>query len=86
VRIRKIVACSALAVALTACSGEGNAVKRPNAPLDAIRYEAPAWAQGDALKVVDRSTGASWWVLRVDGQTVVLPITVRDMDMTQIGG
>lgn len=36
-------------------------------PLDAVRYNAPAWAQGPyCYWVVNRTTGASWWLVRMD--------------------
>ena len=45
-------------------------------PLDAIAYDAPAFADHDskALKVTDRFGGQSWWTVRMDGEWVVLPI------------
>jgi hypothetical protein len=66
--------------------GDQSVPARPGAPLDALRYKAPSWADGDVLEVVDRDSGSSWWVLHVDGETLVLPVTVRDMDIRQIGG
>lgn len=82
-----VAALATLVWLLTACTAlDSTPLRRPSTPLDAIRYEAPSWAQGDVLEVVDRDSGSSWWVIKVDGETIVLPVTVRDMDMTQIGG
>lgn len=44
-------------------------------PLDAIAYESPKFADGvESYKVHDRSTGRTWWLVRMDGEWVVLPI------------
>lgn len=84
-RLVLVAAIVAAALALASCAEAGQPA-RPGAPLDALRYKAPSWAQGDALEIVDRDSGSSWWVLRVNGETLVLPVTVRDMDIRQIGG
>lgn len=44
-------------------------------PLDAMAYESPKFADGaESYKVHDRSTGRTWWLVRMDGEWVVLPI------------
>ena len=45
-------------------------------PLDAIAYDAPAFADHDskALKVTDRLNGQSWWLVRMGAGWAVLPI------------
>jgi hypothetical protein len=51
-------------------------------PLDAIEYDVPAFMEDNATplnelccyKVVDRLNGASWWLLRMRGEWIVLPI------------
>jgi hypothetical protein len=51
-------------------------------PLDAIEYDVPAFMEDNATplhelccyKVVDRLSGASWWLLRMRGEWIVLPI------------
>ena len=49
-------------------------------PLDAIAYDAPKFASGwnDAYKVTDRFSGQSWWMVRMDGKWVVLPIESKE--------
>ena len=58
-------------------------IERANdCPLDAIAYDAPAFMKDNATplhelrcyKVVDRFSGASWWLLRMSGEWIVLPI------------
>jgi hypothetical protein len=44
-------------------------------PLDAIEYDAPAFASGGkALKVTDRFSKSEWWLVKVGGEWVSLPI------------
>lgn len=44
-------------------------------PLDAIEYDAPAFASGGkALKVTDRFGKSEWWLVKVGGEWVSLPI------------
>ena len=45
-------------------------------PLDAVAYDAPAFANvgSKSFKVTDRFSGQSWWMVRMDGKWVVLPI------------
>lgn len=49
-------------------------------PLDAVAYDAPAFASGwnDAYKVTDRFNGQSWWMIKMDGKWVVLPIESKE--------
>ena len=49
-------------------------------PLDAVAYDAPKFASGwnDAYKVTDRFSGQSWWMVRMDGKWVVLPIESKE--------
>ena len=44
--------------------------------LDAVAYDTPAFADygSKSLKVVDRFSGTSWWLLRMSGEWIVLPI------------
>lgn len=46
-------------------------------PLDAVAYDAPKFASSwsDAYKVTDRFSKQEWWIVRMDGKWVVLPIT-----------
>lgn len=55
------------------------AVEHANScPLDAVAYDAPKFANGwndaYAYKVTDRFSGQSWWMIKIDGKWVVLPI------------
>jgi hypothetical protein len=45
-------------------------------PLDAVAYDAPAFADygNKSFRVTDRLSGASWWLLRMRGEWIVLPI------------
>ena len=44
-------------------------------PLDAIEYDAPAFASGGkALKVTDRFSKSEWWLVKMGGEWVSLPI------------
>jgi hypothetical protein len=45
-------------------------------PLDAVAYDAPAFANvgSKSFRVTDRFSGASWWLLRMRGEWVVLPV------------
>lgn len=45
-------------------------------PLDAIAYDTPAFADegSKSLKVTDRFSGQSWWLVRMGADWVVLPI------------
>ena len=49
-------------------------------PLDAVAYDAPAFASGwsDAYKVTDRFSKQEWWIVRMDGKWVVLPIESKE--------
>ncbi len=67
--------------ALSGCgasSGADGPTERANGqPLDAISYEPPAWLYKCVAqwRVTDRTSGDSWWLLRMsDGELVVLPI------------
>ncbi len=72
--------------ALTGCAGgassSGPACEyAPGQPLDAIRYEPPTWTRdcGEQYRVTDRTSGKSWWLLRMyGGQWVVLPADGSD--------
>lgn len=54
-------------------------------PLDAVAYDTPAFASGwnDAYKVTDRFSKQEWWIVRMDGKWVVLPIT--NTEVTNVG-
>jgi hypothetical protein len=44
-------------------------------PLDAVEYDAPAFASGGkALKVTDRFSKSEWWLVKMGGKWVTLPI------------
>ena len=44
-------------------------------PLDAVEYAAPAFASGGkALKVTDRFSKSEWWLVKIGGEWVSLPI------------
>jgi len=44
-------------------------------PLDAVEYDAPAFASGGkALKVTDRFSKSEWWLVKIGGEWVSLPI------------
>lgn len=49
-------------------------------PLDAVAYDAPAFTSSwnDVYKVTDRFSGQSWWMVRMDGKWVVLPIESKE--------
>jgi len=49
-------------------------------PLDAVAYDAPAFANrgSKALKVVDRLSGDSWWLVKMGTEWVVLPIESKE--------
>lgn len=60
-----------------ACAAAGQAAveRASGCPIDAIAYDAPPFAEGSlAYKVCDRSSGESWWLVRVDGEWLVLPL------------
>lgn len=46
-------------------------------PLDAMVYDAPKFASPGMpmVKVVDRLSGSSWWLVNMYNEWVVLPIT-----------
>ena len=50
-------------------------------PLDAVAYDAPKFASGwsDAYKVTDRFSKQEWWMVRMDGKWVVLPIESKEV-------
>ena len=60
--------------------GEHNVRNMSGCPLDAFAYDTPAFSNGDGdlqgtvYKVVDRTTGDSWWLVMMNGKWVVLPI------------
>lgn len=37
----------------------------PGQPLDAVRVTAPTFAGGACYKVVDRTSGATWWLVQM---------------------
>ena len=49
-------------------------------PLDAVAYDTPAFANSwnDAYKVTDRFSKQEWWIVRMDGKWVVLPIESKE--------
>jgi hypothetical protein len=51
-------------------------------PLDAVAYDAPAFANrgSKALKVVDRFGKQEWWLVKMGGEWVVLPIESKEAD------
>ena len=49
-------------------------------PLDAVAYDAPAFANrgSKALKVVDRFGKQEWWLVKMGTEWVVLPIESKE--------
>ena len=49
-------------------------------PLDAVSYDAPKFASNGSvsLKVVDRLSGDSWWLVKMSTKWVVLPIESKE--------
>ena len=48
-------------------------------PLDAIEYDTPAFSSGGkALKVTDRFSKSEWWLVKIGGEWVVLPIESKE--------
>jgi len=80
------IAMTAAILALTCCKSQDvteadvaqvTPIERASGcPLDAIEYDAPAFADcgGKSFRVSDRFSGASWWLLRMRGEWIVLPI------------
>ena len=75
--------------ALVACEGPVVADEVPTSPgrpLDAVKYEAPTWAEGDwCYLAYDRTRDCMWWLVQMrDGygkaEWVTLPIAVRDVN------
>ena len=72
----------ALVVAALLCTCTGpvaakaeDATTQAGQPLDAVRYPAPAFADGQwSWYVVDRRHMTAWWVVQLDGEPVVLPV------------
>jgi hypothetical protein len=61
--------------------GSSPAIEHANGcPLDAVAYDAPAFANhgSKALKVVDRLSGDSWWLVKMGTEWVVLPIESKE--------
>ena len=52
-------------------------------PLDAVAYDAPAFANrgSKALKVTDRFSKSEWWLVKMGGEWVVLPIESKEADV-----
>jgi len=49
----------------------------PGQPLDAVKVTAPSFADDDcgySYKVADRTSGACWWLVKVEGGWRVLPV------------
>jgi hypothetical protein len=51
-------------------------------PLDAVAYDTPAFVNhgSKALKVVDRTSGASWWLVKMGRSWVALPIEGKEVE------
>ena len=49
-------------------------------PLDAVAYDTPAFASGwnDVYKVTDRFGKQEWWLVKMGGEWVVLPIESKE--------
>lgn len=66
----------------TLLNGVAPGVERANGmPLDVVAYDPPAWFYrcSEVYKIYDRSSGHSWWLLRMSNASyVVLPSEVRD--------
>lgn len=54
-------------------------------PLDAMVYDAPKFASPGMpmVKVVDRLSGSSWWLVNMYNEWVVLPVT--NVEVTNAG-
>lgn len=67
-----------LCVCVVSCTPKAVASERaavPGSPLDAVGYGAPAFADGDRCWLVtDRLRDESWWLVRLDGEWVTLPL------------
>lgn len=77
--------CQSEATASAETVEELNVEKANGCPLDAVVYDAPKFANGwgDAYKVTDRFSKQEWWIVRMDGKWVVLPIT--NTETTDVG-
>ena len=75
-----IIALSAvmyLAISVTSAVGVTTYQEQylPGRPLDAVKMSAPTFSDKSyCYKVADRTSGACWWLLHVDGQWVELPV------------
>jgi hypothetical protein len=45
-------------------------------PLDAVVYDAPAFSGEPCYKVVDRTSGAQWWMVKMGKEWVALPLPI----------
>lgn len=57
-------------------SSSSDDIPRNGCPLDSVRYEDTAFG-AECRYVEDRISGSSWWLLRIDGEYVVLPVEER---------
>lgn len=47
----------------------------PGQPLDMVKVTAPAWSDRKYMyKMADRTSGACWWRVHMDGEWVTLPV------------
>ena len=59
----------------------------PGQPLDAVRLTAPSFSDSEyCYKVADRTSGACWWAVKIDGEWHVLPICEGHSYVEQQGG
>ena len=54
----------------------------PGQSLDAVKVNAPTFSTGQyAYKVCDRTSGASGWLVRMDGEWVYMPVTLGNQQL-----
>lgn len=71
-----IALCAALSMPACGTNATGQEEYMPGQPLDAIKMSAPTFADQNypTYKVVDRTSGACWWLVRIGGDWVALPV------------
>lgn len=100
-KVRRAVACGALmaACAMAALGAHGCAAVKdvdrrayeeeylPGQPLDAVRLTAPSFSDAEyCYKMADRTSGACWWAVKIEGEWHVLPVCEGHSYVEQQGG